>query len=462
MVKSGYHHLFLVLYENSSDHFVEMKKEDLDNLEPIPITDSEIEFPKLTISTLNKKKAIKYLSLFIFLSLFPVLFTNRFPERIKVQALKKQQIDSIIDAPSNKFIFFINNLNSFNDFIITSFQAFTNDQKVHEIPMTVTRSFVLSNWQNSQPKKFSKIIKTNSSKPFQFFSDFIHNVQIARIVSEFDQNITISALNCFIEYTPKASIYFNLFIQSGFTILVFITFLSLTHAIEQNGLIYPSQFVTQFYLVPILICNLPLDIFRPFISVKLIRIIKSVFDIVATETTLAIEIWYIMLLTKRDSKPQQKVTLLTFISVGISFAINLFYSLYQTLFSKDYVFDFYFPYISNYISMIIILCYSYWITKQASDDPNTSRMYLSFICLTNILIIFIDCVSFLERHIFNWNLSFTLKISTRLSIALLLSYLHWPIDKSHFVQKTAKKEQIKRSQYTKYIGGMASRIPAPI
>ena len=434
--------------------------QNLDELEPIPIADLEIEFPKLTVNSLTKQQIIKCFFYFFLISILPLFFLKKFPDKIKVLSLQKLQKNLFSNTLTNKFTFFIHNLDKFNDFMVTSFQVFTSDHQKHNLTMKIARSFVTNHWQNTQPQIFSKIITTNVSKPFQMFSDYINNIKTVRMIVEFEDNSTkILAINCFVEHSAKTAIYFEIFLKIGFVIVISVLFFSLTTAIDNNGLLYPSQFVTQFYLIPILICNFPIDIFRLFISAKLIRVVKTILDIISTETILAIEIWLIFLTTKRDSQIQTNISFLTFIVVGISSIINLFYGLYQTL-SNEYNPDYYFPYIANYIAMSIIAMYSTWISKQtANDDLNISKIYLCFSCLMNIILIIIDIFSLLERHNINCNISMALKLSSRLAMALLLSYFHWPVDKNQFIPKSSKKDQIKRSDYTKYVTDPSKENP---
>ena len=430
------------------------RMKDLENLEPIPITDAEIEFPRLTVSTFGKKNTIKSVCFFLILAIFPLFFIKFVPCKIKVLAVERKQIQIIGEQPSNKYMFFIENFGYFNDFLIISFRVFSADLRGYKVPMKVTKTQTLLNWKETAPKSKTNFVFTNESTPVTFFSEYLSNTRSMKIVAEFDKNISmVSSVQCFVEYTPRAMISYENIVRSGFAVIVFILFFVFTDSVEKNGLLYPAQFITQFYLVPILICNIPVDMFRVIFNTKLVRVVKSVFDVTSTGTVLAIEVWLVMMLTKRESKPQYRETMLTFIIVAISFVINLFYTLRQTLFSRELSLDYRLNYVYKWFAMLVICIYTAWVVSaQDSDDPNTGRAYMSFVALMNAVMLITDAFEILESHYINSGISISLKLSSRFAMAIFLSYLHWPIDKHYFINnENNKKEEKKRSQYTKYV-----------
>lgn len=415
------------------------------HLDPVPYAEQDLDVAQMTMHYMDASNLRQLLTLFFAIAIIPLFLYKIYPKKYDVLTYTQVQSESL-ENPSNHFLFILQNINSFHDLFKASFQIYAQHEKLENMTLISKISYVNRHWQETYPKIYQKTIRTNTSLPVEVFSTQLSDTRVVYIDVTFPQNTSaLSRINCFIEYTPYPRIFFELFMDIIVTVLCVALFSNLYFTIQKVGYIRPAQFVTEFFLVLIIISSLPVDILRLFTSNYLVFVLKPIFNVISRSSIMCVFACYFLLIINTNSERQYKFTILNFAAIAFSTTISLGVALYESLFSPGTTNGTALKVFVEAFVLLVFCIYSADITNQMSDDRNLSIIYCALACSSAVLLLLSGVMEYLECHNSNIDLSFGIKSSTKLAICILLTMLHSP----QIFSKGKGKSKRHRSQYRK-------------
>ena len=376
-------------------------------------------------------KAIVLIIIFEILFVFSFIFISNFwPKRISIQ--KETIFTSRIYRETDKsFILYLLNQNYFNDFYTVSFNAISNKNlsftaAVELVGKTKSRLVGEKQFKEIKTKRFNETSERNEWNLLH--SAFIDGTQSIRFNITFDDVLEPVEMNLFAETSTSSSLKLHTFIKFIITIFMVFVYISYSRILSASGFVCPEQFATHFYTILYCCFNAPINIFRPFFPLSMMRTLDSILSVLMTCLLLITELVLLYDRIYVDDSTKSKIRMICLVPICLYGIISIFNNVMLYVFLKQPTRE---SNISFYLLIFAIYALffaSYECYKHKDEGFSIQNVAYCLITIaTNILLIASQFFYMLERHYTDLDISFHMNQAIMTIFVFILCFIHYPL-----------------------------------
>ena len=402
----------------------------------VPISNEENQ-GYMNIEVINSKTLVFILISEVLFVISSVFMAKFYPKRVSIRT-ETISTSSIYHEADKSFIFYLLNQNSFNDFYTVSFSAISNKNvsftaTVELVEMTGSKLVEEKRFKEIKAKKFNETSERNELNLLH--SAFVYGTQSIRFNITFDDVLEPVEMSLFAETSTSSSLELHTFIKCVITIFLIFVYISFSRILSSSGFVCPEQFVTHFYTLLFCCFNPPINIFRPFFPLTMMRTLDSILSVLMTCLLLITEFVLLYDRIYVDDATKSLIRMICLIPICLYGIISIFYNVVFYVFMNQPTRK---SNISFYLLMIAIysLFFSSNICYKHKDEgfPIQNISYCLITIVTNILLIISQILSALERHYTDLDISFHMNEMIMIVFLFILCFIHYPLrvkSKSH-------------------------------
>lgn len=423
-----------------------------ESLHDVTISNDERDFLRydMHIDLLTRNSTIFLMILNILIILFPILIFKYIPKRVKVQHISIKQ-PLYTSEPVQYFTFYISNLKRMHESYSLTYSLFPLETNITEINFTSYFSTDYS--KNKKIETISQVNwQANTLKQAILKSRYFNGAKSIKGILSFPKNVEISQIHCWLEYMTASSMVFHISLRFSALLILYFIYKYLRKEMRKKGYKSKEQLLTRLYIQIMLIVLFPIDIARDYLHPKLIRIFRFILDDFAQFFSTLIMCLFLCEQTNYNPPIKTAMTWITTISSFIFILASVMessYNSWQDSIENQTNYSFYFYIILTFSTLLLV----YLSCINFDPDHQYYVAIYSFTAIINHIIgIASEFLKIFEKTCTVYDFSEPFYIVNFVFIAILLTYLHAPIDPEFFVnggfQEFHKNKKVK-SMYQK-------------